>query len=223
MSEEEPPRPLNFVLEWRGEGQERRVQSPRDEVAQLSQEAAAAEEGVVQPAAEGEVPPPLVEGPEGLAAESETGPEAAADESPEFFEWTAERERAIQRLLEASPEGALPTVHGQIAAIHQALKLGELEPQAAVLLLDEVDGYLARRIGAEERKVVVAHPAFLSARAEKLKAFSAYLEASGSLREFVSGGEAVHLDVAAYAADQGTAFLAAARQLLFEAEPPDEE
>ncbi len=203
MSEE---RPLNFVLDWRGEAQERRAVGARDEVARLSSEA-------VEPEAVQEV----------LVEEPVLEVEAPFVEGPEFFEWTAERERAIQRLLEEGPEGTLPTVHLQLVAIHQALKLGELESHQAVALLDEVDGYLGRRIGAEERKATVADPGFLSARAEKLKAFYAYLEASGSLREYVGGGEAVHLEVAAYAADQGTAFLAAARQLLFEVEPPDDE
>lgn len=201
MSDEEATdRPLNFVLDWNSEGQERRIEGPEVEVARPPGEA------VEPPLGEAVVEEPVLQ-----------------VEGPEFFEWTAERERAIQRLLEEGPEGTLPTVHLQLVAIHQALKLGELEPHQAVALLDEVDGYLGRRIGAEERKASVADAGFLSARAEKLKAFYAYLEASGSLREFVSGGEAVHLDVAAYAADQGTAFLAGARQMLFEVEPPEEE
>lgn len=217
---EESPKPLNFVLEWRGESQERRSQGGREEFAQLSEEAAAAE--VV---AEPEAPAPSSEeAPETFApAPPEGEPEPAPDESPEYFEWTAERERAIQRYLESAPEGVLPTVHVQLAAIHQALKHGNLEAAQAEKLLDEVDGYLAQRISAEERKVPVAHTAFLNARADKLKAFYAFLEASGAMREFLCGGETVQLDVAAYAADQGTAFLAGARQMIFEAEPEGEE
>lgn len=212
MSEEKP---LNFVLEWRGEDKERRAPSAREELTQLSEEAAGVPEVVVapepEPVAEPEVVPPPPE------------PEPEPEESPEYFEWTAERERAIQRCLETAPEGSLPTVHIQLSAIHQALKHGNLGSDQALPLLDEIDAYLARHIALEERKVPVAHQEFLNARADKLKAFHAYLEASSSLREFVAGGEAVHLDVSAYAADQGTAFLAGARQTLFDVEPLEED
>ncbi|MBX3172445.1 MAG: hypothetical protein KF760_33885 [Candidatus Eremiobacteraeota bacterium] len=211
MSEE----PINFVLEWR-ESQERRGRQTRDEFAQLSAEAATAAEVVAEPESQpANVPPETFQ-------ETPPEPEPEPDESPEFFEWTADRERAIQRFLETAPEGALPTVHVQLTAIHQALKHGNLDPKQAMLLLDEVDGYLAERISAEERKVPVADAAFLMARGDKLKAFYAFLEASGAMREFLASGETVQLDVAAYAADQGTAFLAGARQLIFDAEPPEE-
>ena len=211
--------PVNFKLEWKGEAGERRSQGAREEFAQLSEEAASGE--VVVEAQPEE--PGVESAPETFVETPQVEPEPAPDESPEYFEWTAERERAIQRFLEAAPEGALPTVHVQLSAIHQALKHGNLEAAQAERLLDEVDGYLGRLIGAEERKVPVAHAEFLAARADKLKAFYAYLEASGAMREFLVGGEPVHLDVAAYAADQGSAFLAGARQTLFEAEPAEEE
>lgn len=219
MSDESAPKPLNFVLEWRGEGGERRTQSAREEFARSAEGAAEAHEAVVTPE------PDVAEEP---APESfvETISEADAPElepAPEYFEWTADRERAIQRFLEAAPEGALPTVHVQLSAIHQALKHGNLDPAQARILLDEVDGYLGRHIALEECKVPVADVAFLNARADKLKAFHAFLEASGNLREFLEGGEGVHLDVAAYAADQGSAFLAGARQVLFDAEPLEDE
>lgn len=214
MSEE----PVNFKLEWKGEIGERRSQSAREEFSQFSEEAARA-----QVVVEEEPEPDLEAAPETFVEAPAAEPEAAPDESPEYFEWTAERERAIQRFLEAAPEGSLPTVHLQLSAIHQALKHGNLEASQAERLLDEVEGYLARHIALEERKVPVAHSEFLAARGEKLRAFSAYLEAAGALREFLAGGEAVHLDVSVYAADQGSAFLAGARQMLFEAEPLEEE
>lgn len=217
---EEPEKPVNFVLEWR-ESQERRSQPVRDEVAQLSEEAAAPVQVVAEPEPEATAPP---EAPETFVETPPEGePEPEPDESPEFFEWTADRERAIQRFLETAPEGALPTVHRQLTAIHQALKHGNLDPKQAVFLLDEVDGYLAERISAEERKVPVADAAFLMARGEKLKAFDAFLEASGAMREYLANGETVQLDVAAYAADQGTTYLAGARQMIFDVEPEDEE
>ena len=218
MSDESAPKPLNFVLEWRGEGGERRTQGAREEFARSAEGVAEAEVGEVVVTPEPEVAE--APGPETFV-EAEAEPEA--EPSPEYFEWTADRERAIQRFLEAAPEGALPTVHVQLSAIHQALKHGNLDATQAARLLDEVDGYLGRHIALEERKVPVADVAFLSARGDKLKAFHAYLEASGNLREFLEGGQAVHLDVAAYAADQGSAFLAGARQVLFDAEPLEDE
>lgn len=215
MSEES--KPLDFKLEWRGEERERRSVGTREELTQLSEEAVSAEVVVVETVVEPSVEPEVAIEPEVVEEEAEPEP------SPEYFEWTAERERAIQRCLEAAPEGSLPTVHLQLSAVHQALKHGILDLGRAGQLLDEIEAYLARHISLEERKVPVAHAEFLGARADKLKAFHAYAEACNSLREFVAGGEPVHLDVSAYAADQGTAFLAGARQTLFDTEPVEDE
>ena len=142
MSDEPKQDPVNFVLEWRGESQDRRSQGAREEFAPLSEEAVAEGEMVVQPEPEAPdveaVPDSLVETP--TAAD----PEPALDESPEYFEWTAERERSIQRLLEAAPEGNLPTVHVQLSDINQDLKNGksieiqlELGLDGGLVMLDD--------------------------------------------------------------------------------------
>jgi hypothetical protein len=85
-------------------------------------------------------------------------------------------------------------------------------------LLTEVDTYLATKVAAEKRKATVAHPAFVSSRADKLNALFAWQESATALREYLRNGEAVQLKVAFYAAEQAQGFLAAARDQLMEAE-----
>ena len=145
------------------------------------------------------------------------------EETPEFFEWTEDRDRAIQEFLETTTPGTLPSVHRQLLAILQGLRHGNLAKEPGWQLLAEVEAYLDQKIRAEECKVPVAHPVFLSARADKLKAFYAWEEACSALRTFMQDGEGVQLEVAAYACDQGSAFLAAARRLLLESEPLEDE
>ncbi|MBT9585844.1 hypothetical protein IV102_21055 [bacterium] len=163
----------------------------------------------------------------GSDTETETGTitaiAARPEDAPEFFEWTEDRERAIQECLETTVPGTLPTVHLQLQSVLQALKHGNLTGQQAYPLIRELEVYLDGKVRHEERKVPVAHPSFLVARADKLKALYAWEEACRSLREFVRDGQVVQLEVAAYAAEQGSAFLAGVRRTLLEAEPFEDE
>lgn len=158
-----------------------------------------------------------------VAADSAPVVAAQPEDAPEFFEWTEDRERAIQECLETTVPGTLPTVHLQLQSVLQALKHGNLASPQAYPLIREIEVYLDGKVRYEERKVPVAHPSFLVARADKLKALYAWEEACRALREFVRDGQAVQLEVAAYAADQGSAFLAGVRRTLLEAEPFEDE
>jgi len=220
---EEAPESVNFRLEWR----ENRCEDPHrlrgDHYSAEVPTVAATNELVVEPCdrpQEGpSTAPPAAPGDTPNQAEAEI----QAEESPEYFEWTEDRERAIQECLETTVEGTLPRVHLQLTAIQQALQHGNLAPQNACLLLDEIDAYLGDKILREEAKIPVAHPAFLSARADKLKALYSWQESSAALREFLAEGETVQMDVARYAADQASAFLAAARRELLLNEPEEDE
>jgi len=160
-------------------------------------------------------------GPEhGIGSEEPTL--AVAGIAPEAFQWTEERDRAIQELLESTAPGTLPAVHVQLQSIHNGLLTGGLDKERATMLLAEVDGYLQSLIRQEENRVQVDHEGFVSAREDKLRALSAWQESSNSLRQFIEKDEKVFLDVATYAADQGSAFLAASRRQLLESEPEPE-
>ena len=156
-------------------------------------------------------------------------PSSAAEAVPappdgsEDFQWNEERDRAIQELLETTVPGTLPAVHLQIQIIRNALIEKTIATERAHQLLSEVDAYLTGLIRKEEAKVPVDHPEVSKARDEKLKALYAWRESSGSLREYSTEERSVYLDVAAYAADQGSAFLATARRLLLQCEPEPEE
>ena len=155
---------------------------------------------------------------------SETAALPAAPDGSEDFQWNEDRDRAIQDLLETTVPGTLPAVHLQIQIIRNGLIEKTVAPERAADLLNEVDKYLNDLIRQEEAKVPIDHPDVDKARDEKLKALYAWRESSGSLREYSKEDRQVFLDVAAYAADQGTAFLATARRLLLQCEPePDDQ
>lgn len=166
---------------------------------------AEAEEMPFEPTAEGAEPPP------------------PAPDGSEDFQWNEDRDRAIQDLLETTVPGTLPAVHLQIQTIRHGLIEKTIVSERANQLLAEVDGYLNDLIRKEETKVVIDHPEVSKARDEKLKALYAWRESAGSLREYAREDRQVFLDVAAYAADQGSAFLATARRLLLQCEPEPEE
>ena len=166
------------------------------------------------------------------AAEAEANPAPELPEGPppppeadgsEGFQWNEERDKAIQDLLETTVPGTLPSVHLQIQAIRNALLEHTLGAEQANDLLCEVDRYLNELIRKEEAKVPIDHPEVAGARDEKLRALYAWRESSGSLRDYSKEEKNVYLEVAAYAADQGSAFLATARRMLLQCEPEPEE
>lgn len=154
-------------------------------------------------------------------ASEQPAPVALAD-APELFQWTEDRERAIQELLETTVPGTLPAVHIQLQAIRHALVGGNLPKDRAQMLLDEVDGYLRGHEQLEGAKARVDHPGVTQARDEKARALAAWRESCSALREYLNNGEAVYLEVAAYAGDQGSAFLAASRRIMLQSEPEPE-
>lgn len=156
--------------------------------------------------------------PGGLEAGERPGA-ADADDAPEFFEWTADRHRAIEKALGEAPSGALPRVHSQLEAVAGALENGALALEEALHLLAEVEAYLEQRNTHLGTRVPVAHAAVIDSRADRQRALDAYSEALASLREYLATGDAIHLQVARYATEQGSSFLACARSVILAAEP----
>lgn len=144
------------------------------------------------------------------------------DEDDEF-QWTEERERALEEALEESPEGSIPRVQLQLEEIMKGLQSETLESERTELLLGEVDAYLAQKIAAEQGKPEVDHAEFTQSRKDKLNALFAYQEAATALREFVKTGHEMQLKVASYATEQGGSFMQSARELLMDSEPDYEE
>ncbi len=144
-------------------------------------------------------------------------------EKPEFFQWTEERDRQIQELLETTVPGTLPAVHRQLQSIRQALQAEELAPERAHQLLGEVLGYLRQQEQQMRARPIIEHPDVQQARQEQSRALAAWQEAAEALLSFSEKRESVYLEVANYAADQGSAYLAASRRLLLECEPEPEE
>lgn len=140
-------------------------------------------------------------------------------EKPEFFQWTEDRERQIQELLETTVPGTLPSVHRQLQSIRQALQAGELADERARHLLAEVLGYLRQKEQQFGSRANIQHPSVQQARQEQSRALASWREAADSLLTFLDNRENVYLEVSNYAADQGSGYMAAARRLLLECEP----
>lgn len=144
-------------------------------------------------------------------------------EKPEFFQWTEERDRQIQELLETTVPGTLPAVHRQLQSIRQGLQAEELGPERAHHLLGEVLGYLRQQEQQLRGRPLIEHPGVQQARQEQSRALAAWQEAAEALLSYSENRESVYLEVSNYAADQGSAYLAASRRLLLECEPePDD-
>ena len=213
MSEGE--RPVDFLLQWQSTAEKRRT-THQDSVEVEVPEGEAAEAGTVEHApSESEpeaVPEEFVETPE------EPGPHVEDDEE---FEWSEDRERALDAAFSQAPEGSSPRVHLQLESIIAALSEAKLAAPQALVLVGEIDAYLQKRLQAERAKVPVAHPAFLQSREDKVKALVAWQEAAAALREYLEHGEEVQLKVARYAAEQGRTFLEASLEVLLAAEPTE--
>lgn len=176
---------------------------------------------------------PDQEGDAELEAEQDQSPVAGEgfldeisdeDLSEESFQWSAEREQALEDAFAQAPEGTAPRVQLQIQAIITALQEGSLQRPRAELLLSEVEAYLAAKVKAEQRKLPVAHEAFLQSRADKLNALFSWQESVAALREYLEGNDPVQLKVAIYAAEQACGLLDGALDVLLAAEPePDDD
>lgn len=142
----------------------------------------------------------------------------APKDAPERFQWTEERDQAIQQLLETTVPGTLPSVHVQLQAIRHALLGGELPADRAGKLLGEVQAYLRAHLQTENSKRGVNHAGLTRARNDKLNALHAWEQCADAMLQYLEKKEDVYLEVAAYAGDQGSAFLASSRRLLLESE-----
>jgi len=163
-------------------------------------------------------------GPASAVAEG-ASPEAGKGEieGEEFFQWTSERNKAIEEALSETREARLPTVHNQLDAIRRSLEKGEISGDRAQELLCEVERYLEEKIEHQKSKVTVAHEAVIGARSDLLKGLYSYQESVNSLKEYAASKEDVQLHLSVYTADQATSFIAQARQAIMEARPEEPE
>jgi|GEM_PF-1780663 len=157
----------------------------------------------------------------GAPAPTEAGKDGGGAE--EFFQWTAERNKAIEEALSETREARLPTVHNQLEAIRRSLEKGEISGGRALELLGEVERYLGEKIEHQKSKVTVAHEAVIGARSDLLKGLYSYQESVNSLKEYVASKEDVQLHLSVYTADQATSFIAQAKHTIMEARPEEPE
>lgn len=162
--------------------------------------------------------------PEAIGHEEDTcaqDPEALSKcpESLEKFQWSQEREDAIEAALEVTPQGAYPRVHSQIKAILKGLEEKRLAAPKAIELLQEVGAYLTIRIKAEQAKIRVADEGFEEARKDKINALFSWQEAHKALVEYLAREDEIQLKIADYASEQACSLLDRSLELLLSIEP----
>lgn len=208
MSDDAPQ--LDLQLQWDDETETRR-QTSLDSVA-VASEAARGETSQNR-----EAPVASAEGLEPERAE------AVKEDEDDAFEWTEEREAALEAALDEAGLLGVPRVQQQLSGLATALEQDQLDPERALELLDEVSDYLADRLQREQRKRPVDNELFTRSRADKVNGLFAYQEAAGALREYVDSADPLQLKVARYALRQGESFLDSASELIMACEPDETE
>lgn len=202
---------LDFIYSW-NEDEARRT-STRDSTSvteSATEDLKGQIESVVKPEAIGDEEDLCAQNLEALSKISE---------SLEKFQWSQEREDAIEAALEATPQGAYPGVHSQIKAILKGLEAKRLADPKAIELLQEVGAYLTFRIKAEQAKIRVADEGFEKARKDKINALFSWQEAHKALVEYLASKDEIQLKIADYASEQACSLLDRSLELLLAIEP----
>ena len=155
--------------------------------------------------------------------EAEKPQNAYIEDEDDDFEWTEEREAALEAALEEAPTGSVPRVQLQLTLISSALEADDLGGEEATRLLKEVEDYLRKRLARESAKPSVDNELYTRSSRDKVNGLSAYLEATRALQEYVNDLDPLQLKVAHYALEQGGSFLNSATELIMACEPEEEE
>lgn len=142
---------------------------------------------------------------------------------PEIFQWTEDRDRAIEAALRGMAEAPTARVHQQLVRIREALQTDRLDAARATALLDEVDAWLAGELRTRRARPAVADERIHAARSSVCDALHLFAEVSGVLRAYVASHSGADLVLATRLADQAGGFLLDAREALLRAAPPLEE
>ncbi|MBM3464538.1 MAG: hypothetical protein FJX76_20780 [Armatimonadetes bacterium] len=174
---------------------------------------------------------PAAPRPEGDSVDlGEAEVEAAAVEAtvrgampvPEIFEYTRERDAAIEAALRGMAESPVARVHAQLERIREALEARALPAERATALLDEVDAYLAGHIKTRTGRPPVDDERITGARATVADALHLFGDVSQMLRQYLESQSPGDLILAQRLGDQAASFLFTARHALLDAAPEPE-
>lgn len=144
----------------------------------------------------------------------------AGDASDEF-QLSEDLNAAIEEALGHANDIQLPVIHSQLNNIIRGLETDSLTSSKALLLTDEVEGYIRKHLKHRESKPPVNHESFENARHHIIDGLHAYLDSTDIVRKYLETGTSDYIMMAQSFADQGSEFFLKATELMLESEPSD--
>ena len=172
-------------------------------------------------------PRPVGDRFEGEAGSDEAGDVEAATGGPlerpagEGFQWTRDREEALEAALRQMADTPLACVHRQLDEIRAALEADELPAARARALLDEVDAWLERELRRREARGAGRDERVREARSRIHDALHAYQDLAVLLRGYLETRNPAELVLSRRLGDLAAGFLLQAREELLHELPPE--
>ncbi len=143
---------------------------------------------------------------------------AAPPEQPagEGFQWTRDREQALESALRQMADTPLACVHRQLDEIRAALEMDRLAPARARGLLDEVEAWLHREIQRRSARPASRDERVREARSRTADALHSYQDLADLLRGFLDSRNPAELVLARRLGDLAAGFLLQAREELLQ-------
>jgi len=124
----------------------------------------------------------------------------------EEFQWTRERNQAVEDALRITQETPFTAIYHQLTRIAGALAAGNLSGNTALRLLDEADRYLDNRI-MQRQGALTGDTVFEEIRDHVRDGLVLFREASAALREYLKEPAPLHLDLVARLCDEANEFI----------------
>ncbi len=134
----------------------------------------------------------------------------------EGFQWTRDREQALESALRQRAGTPLACAHRQLDEIRAALEMDELPPARARDLLGEVEAWLDRELERRSARPASRDDRVREARSRTADALHSYLDLAGLLRGFLDSRNPAELVLARRLGDLAAGFLLQAREELLQ-------
>lgn len=154
-----------------------------------------------------------------LDAAAEIGEMSAAppdQPAGEGFQWTRDREQALESALRQMADTPLACVHRQLDEIRAAMEMDRLPPARARDLLGEVETWLDREIQRRSARPASRDERVREARSRTADALHSYQDLAGLLRGFLDSRNPAELVLARRLGDLAAGFLLQAREELLQ-------
>ncbi|MFP4498166.1 MAG: hypothetical protein ACLFQV_08140 [Vulcanimicrobiota bacterium] len=142
-----------------------------------------------------------------------------SNDGPDKFEFSEDRQKAIEEALSQFHALALPPVHSQLLKIYQALEENKLEPGYGKKLLKEIENYLIKKIACINSRQEIAMPTVMLARKQALGALENYLNSADFLQKYLEENDQTNLHVAIMLIQQAYQILMESKETLLASRP----